>query len=407
MKLLLKSVLLVAFLWSSSLYSQSDPPLYYVVIGAFRIVANAERLTQQANQQNLTAKYAINSAKDLYYVYVLETAESKKAFSQVIKTKAETEFKDAWVFKGRLGNAVIEKPKSTPEPIEKKEEPTVEKEVPIEPVIEPVVENKEEPKPVVVEPEPVVETKPDSTLAQENKPKPEGKPFFFRMISEATGNAVVGEIHVLESGRATQYQAFRSNELIYLPAPKNRTGTYQIITLAPGYKEMKRPINYVDPSASASETGPDQEFIISLPLVRVKMGDYIEFSNVRFFQNTAILQPESQNELDGLAQLLKENERYKIKIHGHVNGEGARDIVSKGTSPDYFATHRDNLRESGSAARLSQLRADIVKEYLIAQGIDGNRISAKGEGGKQMIYPRNSTLSGRNDRVEVEVKKGK
>lgn len=368
--------------------------------------ANAERLTQQANRENLGARYALNPAKGLHYVYVFESKESKKAFAEVIRIKAATKYVDAWVFIGRLGETevtTIPEPDPQPEVVteKKKDEPAV--------VVE---EKKEEPaieetQPVVEEPAPVVQ-KADSTppLAEE-KPKPVGKPFFFRMISEATGNAVVGEVHVLESGKATQYQAFRSNELIYLDAPKNRNGTYQVVTLAPGYKEMKRVVNFNNPAASATETGPNQEFVISLPLVRVKMGDYIEFSNVRFFPNTAILQPEAQNELDGLVQLLKENEKYKIKIHGHVNGEGARDFVSKGSSTEFFTTSTDNLKENGTAARLSQLRADIVKEYLVSQGIAEKRITSKGEGGKQMIYPRNSTLASRNDRVEVEIKKGK
>lgn len=390
---------------SFRLSAQSSPPRYFVVIGAFQVQGNAERLTALANKENLSAQYAINPAKGLFYVYVFESGESKKAFAEVIRIKAQTKYADAWVFKGHLGETVAAtQPEPEPQPVvvpeEKKEEPVVVEEKKEEPVVE-------EPKPIVEEPDPIVEKADSTPPIVVEKPTPAGKPFLFRMISEATGNTVVGEVHVLESAKATQYQAFRSNELIYLEAPKNRNGTYQIVTLAPGYKEMKRVVNFNNPAASATETGPNQEFVISLPLVRVKMGDYIEFSNVRFFSNTAILQPEAQNELDGLVQLLKENEKYKIKIHGHVNGEGTRDIVSKGNSTEFFATSTDNLRESGSASRLSQLRADIVKEYLVAQGIDGKRITAKGEGGKQMIYPRNSTLAARNDRVEIEIKKGK
>ncbi|MFZ5999713.1 MAG: OmpA family protein [Bacteroidota bacterium] len=391
------SPVLLAFLLSIlsiQLFAQSGKQ-YYVVIGAFRNLANAERLVAKANTQGLQATLQLNTARDLNYVFVLQTSNSKEAFARVIKVKAETEYKDAWVFSGILGNVettpvVVEQ---TPEPIVTQPEPVVEQ--PVEVVQMPV----EEPKADSVATPPVVEP----AVVE----KPAGKPFLFRMINEATGNEVMGEVHVLESGKATQYQSFKSNETIYLQAPKNRTATYQIVTLAPGYKEMKRTINYADPSASASETGPNQEFVISLPLVRVKVGDYIEFSNVRFFQNTAILHPDSKSELDGLAQLMNENAKYKINIHGHVNGEGNRDIVSKGNSTEFFDTNNDNLKENANAKRLSQLRADIVKEYLVSQGIDAGRIQTKGEGGKQLIYPKGSTLASRNDRVEIEIKKGR
>jgi len=38
--------------------------------------------------------------------------------------------------------------------------------------------------------------------------KPEGKPFFFKFVNAATGNEVIGEVHIQESTKATQYQPF-------------------------------------------------------------------------------------------------------------------------------------------------------------------------------------------------------
>jgi outer membrane protein OmpA-like peptidoglycan-associated protein len=392
-------LLSLAFLLPLTAAAQDPPRSYWVVIGAFRQEANADRLVKAASKQGLSAQKAINPAKDLFYVYIFQSNTSKPAFAQVIKIKAETNYKDAWVFRGTLDvpGAITEQP-TVPPVVEP--EPT-----PAQPEVQPEPEPEQQP----VEPTPTVEEQQPAIVPAvvEEKPKPAGKPFLFRMVSEASGNPVVGEVHVFESAKASQYQIFKANELVYLPPPQNRNATYVIASLAAGYKEMRRTISYADPAASATETGPDQEFVISLPLVRVKTGDYIEFSNVRFFQNTAILQPESQNELDGLAQLMKENTKYKIRIHGHCNGEGNRDIVSKGSSPEFFATHKDNLRENASAKRLTQLRADIVKEYLVSQGIEEGRIQTKAEGGKYIIFPRNSTLASRNDRVEVEVKKGK
>jgi outer membrane protein OmpA-like peptidoglycan-associated protein len=111
--------------------------------------------------------------------------------------------------------------------------------------------------------------------------------------------------------------------------------------------------------------------------------------------------------LDGLVDLMKEQPKYKIMVHGHCNGKQSRNVVTKGNSNEFFETSTLNNRASVSAKELTQFRADLVKEYLVSQGIDAKRIKTKAEGGKVMIYPQGSTLSGYNDRIEVEIKKGK
>ena len=164
-------------------------------------------------------------------------------------------------------------------------------------------------------------------------------------------------------------------------------------------------MNYNDPSVYSSGVGSEGEVIIPVDLVKSKRGDYIEFNKVRFFGNSAIFQPESRIELDGLVDLMKDNPKYKIKVHGHCNGKQSRNVVTKGSSNEFFETSTLNERRTVSAKELTQLRADLVKEYLVANGIEGKRIKTKAEGGKVMIYPQGSTLAGYNDRIEVEIKK--
>lgn len=324
----------------------------------------------------------------MYYVYILATPDKKKAFSMMLKIRVETSYKDAWVFSGKLG--VEPEPEPVVEPVE--EEPVVEEPVeeptPIEedPIIEDVPQ--EEPEPVVEQP--VVE-------------KPKGKPFLFKLVSEE--EEVLGEIHVLESANASQYQAFNGNEVVYLTTPRNSENAFIAAVQAPGYRPVELTINYDDPSVYSSGIGSDGEVIIPIELVRSKRGDYIEFNKVRFFGNSAIFQPESKIELDGLVDLMKDNEKYKIKVHGHCNGKQSRNIITKGSSNEFFETSTLNERKTVSAKELTQYRADLVKEYLVANGIDAKRIKTKAEGGKVMIYPQGSTLAGYNDRIEIEIKK--
>ncbi len=357
---------------------------HYVVIGAFAKHDNAIRWTDQANKNNFSAQYAINQARKLYYVYILRTGDKKQAFSFMLKIRLETKYKDAWVYSGTLGQQVTEEPKPVVE------EPVVEEKPVEQPVVEPVIEEVPEEKPVVEEP--VVE-------------KPKGKAFLFKLVSSK--EEVLGEVHIQESPNATQYQAFNGNEVFYLPAPRNSERAFIAGIQAPGYRPVELTVDYDNPSLLSSGTGPKGEVIIPVELVRSKKGDYIEFNNVRFFGNSAIFQPASKIELDGLVDLMKDQPKYKILVHGHCNGKQSRNVVSKGSSQEFFETSTLNKRETVSAKELTQLRADLVKEYLVSQGIDASRIKTKAEGGKVMIYPQGGTLSGYNDRIEVEIKKGK
>lgn len=392
-----KATLAVVLVGLSFFAAHAQDVNHYVIVGAFSVKANATRLAGLAAKSSLNARVEFNASKKLYYVYLIESGTPEEVYNYVMKVRVETPYKDAWVYHGLLGNRPVVK--VTP------------------PVVKPAVieeTKREEVTPVISEPEKTVVTAtisepPPVVVKKEDPipPKPAGKPFFFKLVNEQTGNPIEGEVHVQESAKATEYVAYTSNTIVYLPAPKNTAGTYQISTVAPGYKPSKRALSYTDPANSAASKGPDDEFVIAIPLVRVKTGDYIEFNNVRFYSNSTILQPESRNELRGLASLMKENLSYKITIHGHCNGNEERDATLLGNSSNLFQTSSDNIKERSDAKTFTLLRAETVKAFLVSEGVDESRIKTKGEGGKQYIYPVNSSLSARNDRVEVEIKKGR
>ncbi|MEQ9412939.1 MAG: hypothetical protein RIF39_03875, partial [Cyclobacteriaceae bacterium] len=318
-KLVILSSLFCVFALTNVAKAQMSTEEHYVVIGAFANHNNAIRWTDNANSKNFSAQYAMNQARQLYYVYILRTDDKRKAFSFMMKIRVETSYKDAWVFSGRLG---VE-----PEEEEVVEKPPVVEETPEElPQEEPIIEE------VEPEEEPVVEETPEEPIVE----KPKGKPFMFRLVSEE--EEVLGEVHVLESPQATQYQAYNGNEVVYLTAPRNSEGAFIAAVQAPGFRPVEITVDYADPSIYSSGFGPQNEIIIPIELVRSKRGDYIEFNKVRFFGNSAIFQPESKIELDGLVDLMKEQPKYKIMVHGHCNGKQSRNVVTKGNSNEFFET---------------------------------------------------------------------
>ena len=92
------------------------------------------------------------------------------------------------------------------------------------------------------------------------------------------------------------------------------------------------------------------------------------------------LLPGAQHDLDRLADFLRQDATRTALVEGHTDGVGA---------PSYNV-------------ELSRRRADAVKEYLVAQGVDGQRILAVGYGAGYPIAP-NDNEAGRQENRRVEI----
>jgi outer membrane protein OmpA-like peptidoglycan-associated protein len=233
---------------------------------------------------------------------------------------------------------------------------------------------------------------------------PVGKPFVFRLLNGITGAPVTGLVRLQETEKSNQYHGYSGNEKVYVTPPTNRSGKWFVVCQVIGFKPFKRQLNYGQPDREKEITiGSDQEAIVPISLVRVKRGDYIEMDEVKFFSNSSILTPESERELKELLAMLQENPDYRIRLHGHTNGNQDSDIITLGESQNLFRMDPANKQMAGTAKELSSLRAETVKIYLVTNGIESSRVDTRGEGGKQMIFDPNGKMASGNDRVEVEV----
>ncbi|MFN8714711.1 MAG: OmpA family protein [Bacteroidota bacterium] len=111
-------------------------------------------------------------------------------------------------------------------------------------------------------------------------------------------------------------------------------------------------------------------------------GNSLVLRNLNFATNKSVLDLKSTKDLDQLALYLKRNPTKKILITGHT----------------------DNVGDSLSNEKLSQERAESVKNYLIKKGISKNRMQTDGKGESQPIMP-NNLEGGRllNRRVVIEI----
>lgn len=120
----------------------------------------------------------------------------------------------------------------------------------------------------------------------------------------------------------------------------------------------------------------------NIALQRMATGARIVVENILFSSGNATIRAESYPDLNRLARLLIENQDVRIEVSGHT----------------------DNVGSAALNKRLSRSRAQAVKNYLVSQGVDGNRIEFEGYGFDKPIAP-NTTPEGReaNRRVEIEV----
>lgn len=106
-------------------------------------------------------------------------------------------------------------------------------------------------------------------------------------------------------------------------------------------------------------------------------------SDILFDYNSSALRPESRATLRDLATNFSRYPENYIDIEGHTDATG---------SDDYNLT-------------LSEKRADSVRDYLVDQGVDASRITARGFGESQ-AKETNDTPEGRqlNRRVEIHIR---
>lgn len=106
----------------------------------------------------------------------------------------------------------------------------------------------------------------------------------------------------------------------------------------------------------------------------------IRLDNVQFKTGTADLSTESRTILDNVAKTLRENKHLNFEVAGHT----------------------DNTGNYQSNVKLSESRAQSVRQYLIDQGVAANRLTARGYGPDKPIAS-NDTRDGRkmNRRVEL------
>lgn len=176
-------------------------------------------------------------------------------------------------------------------------------------------------------------------------------------LDELSNNPVKANVKLYDLETGKIYKTFSSDELNgnfleTIIAGKD----YALEAIAEGYLPFSENI-------SLKEIKVNEAFIFNVNLSKIQKGNEISLKNIFFHSGKYELLEGSKIELGNLVTFLKENSQLNIEIGGHT----------------------DNSGSSTTNKLLSDNRAKSVLSYLIAKGINPNRLSAKGYGDSKPI----------------------
>ena len=143
-------------------------------------------------------------------------------------------------------------------------------------------------------------------------------------------------------------------------------GPNQDIRLTLRYRRHRRPRTELTATPSEAPAAPEPEHLV--------------LDGILFQSGSATLDPESNPRLDRVVEYMTHRTSARIRIAGHT----------------------DNVGNPQRNQQLSEQRAQAVRAYIVAHGIDGSRIEAVGYGDTQPVAS-NDTEEGRaqNRRIEA------
>jgi outer membrane protein OmpA-like peptidoglycan-associated protein len=129
--------------------------------------------------------------------------------------------------------------------------------------------------------------------------------------------------------------------------------------------------------------GGEQSFNRNIQLRRLKVGTVSILRNIYFDYDRASFTTQSYSDLNKLETMMRQNTQIRVEISGHTDNYGHWQYNTK----------------------LSQKRAEAVKDYLTKKGIDTRRIKAVGYGESKPLATNDDEDEGRelNRRVEFKV----
>ncbi len=193
------------------------------------------------------------------------------------------------------------------------------------------------------------------------------------VLNAQTQAPLLAQVHILSTGEQLARQSKADGMYEVTLAAREE---YHIKVEAPGFIGVMEKLDL--------RTQVLNNLEMNFQLQPVAVGTTVNLKSVLFQQSTATLLKESYDELNMVADFMKQNPKVEIELAGHTDNRGY---------------HQLNMK-------LSRERVEEVKKYLVAQGIESRRISGKGYGGTKPIADNDAEETrALNRRVEFTIVK--
>ena len=191
-----------------------------------------------------------------------------------------------------------------------------------------------------------------------------------RVLNKETGMSVPATVQIFREGVAEPAYILNTDSTGKAARMMMEEGPQYALHIAQfGYDTLDMAINNIGDS-------------LNIQLSPVKKGEVFIVRNLFFATNKTRILPTSEEALNDLYMYLERNPQIRIRIIGHT----------------------DSVGKDAANQKLSEGRANAVKQDLIERGLNGDRLEAEGRGETQPIDT-NDTEEGRqnNRRVEIEI----
>ncbi|MGX7690128.1 OmpA family protein [Flectobacillus roseus] len=234
--------------------------------------------------------------------------------------------------------------------------------------------------------DPVVATNKPSTKNTKNQPAPDATKS--EPVVLVAGKVIDSKTGKVPKNAKVIYEDLTTGKELGQASPDPLTGIYKIVLpYGKNYGITTKIDGFVGTSQNIDLSKISGKYLEiegkDITVAPIEAGTKITMNNIFFEFGKAALQSESTPELKRIADFIKNN-KINVEISGHTDNVGSDEVNN----------------------RLSQERADVVRNQLIAFGVTPERIIAKGYG-KNRPKVANDTPENQatNRRVEFEILK--
>lgn len=373
-------LVLMSAVFDTALTSPVVAGPYYVVVGTFSGQGDARRFATAISGLFSEASFKFDAGRKLYHVHVMETTRHEEAVGFRNDLQRESSFRHAWIYidlssDGSDGDG-----------------PLSEDFVTLELYTGGAV---------------VLGSTNNSYLSvtraqlQKGDTAQRASTLAFRFTAETmNGIKIPAEVRVV-SGRGSTVSSFKTDDVVAISG--NEGSRLILLCEAPGYSSEPRLIDPFNPGGHQDGPGQGREGIreIRFGINRLKVDEFSLSYPSMFYEDAAVFRPASKRSIDVLVSLLKANPRWRIVANIHCNRGQKRKIRLPARRGHYFDPG-EVIERSAIDKQLTGKQGETLRDYLIENGIDGDRIKVMGWGSLHPLVSDAAPNAAINDRIEIE-----